>query len=214
MPYQFRFLLLPALLFTVLAPSVAAPHSGGLDASGCHHDHQQGNYHCHQGQFAGQSFASQAEMQAARQQTATAFPPMLPVSQISGQVVSVLDGDTIDVLYNTRAKRIRLNGIDAPEKGQAFGQKAKQFVSEQAFGKEVTVKTFGLDKYGRTIGDVFLPDGRMLNEELVREGLAWWYREYAPGNVTLEKLEAEAREANRNLWTHKKPVPPWVYRHR
>ena len=77
-----------------------------------------------------------------------------------------------------------------------------------------TVRTFGLDKYGRTIGDVFLPDGRMLNEELVREGLAWWYREYAPGNGTLEKLEAEAREAKRNLWSHKKPVPPWVYRHR
>ena len=63
-------------------------------------------------------------------------------------------------------------------------------------------------------GDVFLPDGRMLNEELVREGLAWWYTEYAPGNVTLEKLEAQAREAKRNLWSHKKPVPPWVYRHR
>jgi endonuclease YncB( thermonuclease family) len=114
-------------------------------------------------------------MLAARQQSYTAVPPTLPVNQFSGKVVSVLDGDTIDILHNKRAKQIRLNGIDAPEKGQAFGQKAKQFVSEQAFGKEVTVKTFGLDKYGRTIGDVFLPDGRMLNEELVREGLAWWY---------------------------------------
>ncbi len=214
MPYRFRFSLLLALLLTVYATSAATPHPGGLDAYGCHHNHQQGDYHCHQGQFTGQSFASQAEMQAARQQNYTAFPPTLPVSQFSGKVVSVLDGDTIDVLYNRRAKRIRLNGIDAPEKGQAFGQKAKQFVSEQAFGKEVTVRTFGLDKYGRTIGDVFLPDGRMLNEELVREGLAWWYRKYAPSNVTLEKLEAEAREAKRNLWSHKKPVPPWVYRHR
>jgi endonuclease YncB( thermonuclease family) len=172
MPYRFRSALLSALLFAVLAPSIAAPHSGGLDAYGCHHDRQHGNYHCHQRQFTGQAFASQAEMQTARQQTHAAFPPILPVSQFSGKVVSVLDGDTIDVLHNKRAKRIRLNGIDAPEKGQAFGQKAKQFVSEQAFGKEVTVKTFGLDKYGRTIGDVFLPDGRMLNEELVREGLA------------------------------------------
>ena len=214
MPYRFRFALLPALLFTVLAPSMAAPHSGGLDAYGCHHDRQHGNYHCHQGQFTGQSFASQAEMQTARQENYTAIPPTLPVNQFSGKVVSVLDGDTIDILHNKRAKRIRLNGVDAPEKGQAFGQKAKQFVSEQAFGKEVTVKTFGLDKYGRTIGDVFLPDGHMLNEELVREGLAWWYRKYAPDNIKLEKLEAEAREAKRNLWNHKKPVPPWVYRHR
>ena len=214
MPYRFRFALLPAVLFFVLAPSMAAPHSGGLDAYGCHHDRQHGDYHCHQGQFTGQSFASQAEMQTARQQNYAAVPRTPSVNQFSGKVVSVLDGDTIEVLYNRRARRIRLNGIDAPEKGQAFGQKAKQFVSEQAFGKEVTVKTFGLDKYGRTIGDVFLPDGRMLNEEVVREGLAWWYRKYAPGNVKLEKLEAEAREANRNLWSHKKPVPPWVYRHR
>ena len=149
-----------------------------------------------------------------RDRNYAAVSPTPSVSQFSGKVVSVLDGDTIEVLYNRRARRIRLNGIDAPEKGQAFGQKAKQFVSEQAFGKEVTVRTFGLDKYGRTIGEVFLPDGRMLNEELVREGLAWWYRKYAPGNVTLEKLETEAREAKRNLWSHKKPVPPWVYRHR
>lgn len=214
MPYRFRFSLLLALLLTVHATSAATPHPGGLDAYGCHHDRKQGGYHCHRGEFAGRAFASQAEMLAARQQSYTAVPPTLPVNQFSGKVVSVLDGDTIDVLYNRRAKRIRFNGIDAPEKGQAFGQKAKQFVSEQAFGKEVTVSTFGLDKYGRTIGDVFLPDGRMLNEELVREGLAWWYREYAPGNVTLEKLEVEAREAKRNLWSHKKPVPPWVYRHR
>jgi endonuclease YncB( thermonuclease family) len=214
MPYQVRFSLLLALLLTVHVTSTATPHPGDLDAYGCHHDRQKGNYHCHQGQFTGKSFASQAEMQAARQEDYTAFPPKLPGSQLSGTVVSVLDGHTIEVLYNRRAKRIRLNGIDAPEKGQAFGQKAKQFVSGQAFWKEVTVRTFGLDKYGRTIGDVFLPDGRMLNEELVREGLAWWYRKYAPDNVKLEKLEAEAREAKRNLWSHKKPVPPWVYRHR
>ncbi len=214
MPYRSTCSPLLALLMAVLTPSVAAPHPGGLDAYGCHHDRHDGTYHCHHGQFTGQAFASQAEMQAARQQNYSAFPPILPVSQFSGKVVSVLDGDTIGVLYSKRAKRIRLNGIDAPEKGQAFGQKAKQFVSEQAFGKEVTVRTFGLDKYGRTIGDVFLPDRRMLNEELVRAGLAWWYRKYAPDNVKLEKLEVEAREANRNIWSHRKPVPPWVYRHR
>jgi len=61
---------------------------------------------------------------------------------------------------------------------------------------------------------VILPDGMNLNQELVKQGWCWWYRKYAPGNVTLEKLEAEAREAQRNLWSHKKPVPPWVYRHR
>lgn len=135
------------------------------------------------------------------------------LANFSGQVVSILDGDTIEVLRNNRAVRIRLNGIDCPEKRQAFGTKAAQRTAELAFGKLVSVQTFGHDKYGRTIGDVFLPDGRMLNEELVREGLAWWYREYAPYNFKLAQLEAEAREAKRNLWSHKKPVPPWVYRH-
>ena len=128
MPYRFRFSLLLAFLLTVHASTAATPHPGGLDAYGCHRDRQHGNYHCHQGQFTVQLFASQAEMQASRQQSYTAVPPTLPVNQFSGKVVSVLDGDTIDVLYNRRAKRIRLNGIDAPEKGQAFGQKAKQFV--------------------------------------------------------------------------------------
>src|SRR5262249_33462398 len=116
MPYRFRVSLLLALLLTVYATSAATPHPGGLDAYRCHHDHQRGGYHCHQGPFAGQSFASQAEMQTARQQNSAAFPPTLPVNRFSGTVVSVLDGDTIEVLYNRRAKRIRLNGIDAPEK--------------------------------------------------------------------------------------------------
>src|SRR5262249_8173966 len=123
-------------------------------------------------------------------------------------------GDTIEVLRNQRAVRGRLNGIDGPEKRQAYGTKAAQRTAELAFGKLVTVQTYGLDKTGRTIGGVFLPEGRMLNEELVREGFDWWYREYAPFNAKLAQLEAEAREARRNLWSHKKPVPPWVWRHR
>lgn len=95
MSYRFRFSLLLALLLTLHTTSVATPHSGGLDAYGCHHDRRQGDYHCHQGQFAGQSFASQAEMQTAGQQNYAAFPPTPSVSQFSGKVVSVLDGDTM-----------------------------------------------------------------------------------------------------------------------
>ena len=70
----------------------------------------------------------------------------------------------------------------------------------------------GLDKYGRTIGDVALPGGLSLNEELVRQGMCWWYRKYAPGNVTLEKLETEARAARRGLWRKSNPMPPWEFR--
>jgi endonuclease YncB( thermonuclease family) len=132
----------------------------------------------------------------------------------TGLVVSVLDGDTIEVLHNTRAERIRLNGIDCPEKGQAYGKRAKQAASELVFGKEVTLQTHGLDKYGRTIADVLLPDGTNVNHALVKDGWCWWYRKYAPENPTLERLEAEAREARAALWANTRPVPPWEWRKR
>ena len=88
----------------------------------------------------------------------------------SGSVVSVLDGDTIEVLHKHKAERIRLNGIDCPEKGQAYGKKAKQAASTLAFGKEVTLQTHGKDKYKRILGDVLLPDGTNVNQELVKQG--------------------------------------------
>lgn len=106
-----------------------------------------------------------------------------------------------------------LNGIDAPEKGQAYGHMSGEFVALQAFGKDVTVQTYGLDKYGRTIGDVYLPDGILLNKELVKAGLAWWYCKYS-ADQSLAQLEIEAREAKRGLWQDPKPVPPWVFRKR
>jgi endonuclease YncB( thermonuclease family) len=136
----------------------------------------------------------------------------LAVAAFSGQVVSVLDGDTIEVLHNTHAERIRLNGIDCPEKGQAYGRRAKQTASELVFGKEVTLQTHGLDKYGRPIADVPLQDGTNVNHTLVKDGWCWWYRKYAPGNVELEMLEKEAREAKKGLWVDPAPIPPWVYR--
>lgn len=133
-------------------------------------------------------------------------------ADFTGQVVGVIDGDTIDVLHNGKAERIRLTGIDCPEKGQAFGKKAKQAASELAFGKEVTVETYGQDKFRRTIGEVILPDEMNLNQELVKQGWCWWYRKYAPGNTVLEGLEKKAREAKKGLWGEPAPVPPWVYR--
>ena len=105
-------------------------------------------------------------------------------------------------------------GIDSPEKGQAYSQKAKHAASALAFGKDVTVQTHGHDKYQRTIGDVILPDGTNVNPALVIEGWCWWYRKYAPGDTVLEGLEAEAREERKGLWADLKPVPPWEWRKR
>ncbi len=132
--------------------------------------------------------------------------------EFSGTVVGVLDGDTIEVVHARQTERIRLSGIDCPEKGQAYGQRAKQAMSVQAFGKEVTLRTFGKDRYGRTIADVILPDGDNLNQILVKEGMCWWYRKYAPGNAVLEDLETDAREKRMGLWSDAQPIPPWEWR--
>lgn len=135
---------------------------------------------------------------------AEAFP-------FSGEVVGVLDGDTIDVLYDGKTERIRLNGIDAPEQDQDYGQQAKQLAEELAHGQQVTIETKEQDRYGRTVGDVFLPDGRHLNKELISAGLAWWYCEHS-SDQTLKALEQDARDRKRGLWTDRVPIPPWVYR--
>ena len=78
--------------------------------------------------------------------------------------------------------------------------------------KRSHLQTHGHDKYQRTIGDVILPDGINLNQELVKDDWCWWYRKYARGDMVLEGLEAEAREARRGLWADPQPVPPWEWR--
>lgn len=140
------------------------------------------------------------------------FASPILAHEFSGSVVSVLDGDTIEVLHNNRAERIRLNAIDCPEKAQAYGKRAKQAASELAYGKDVTIQTHGHDKYTRTIGDVILPDGTNVNHTLVKEGWCWWYRKYAPRDLVLEGLEREAREGRKGLWADPQPLPPWEWR--
>ena len=120
-----------------------------------------------------------------------------------------MDGDTIEVLRHLRPERIRLSGIDCPEKGQAFGTRAKQATSALVFGRDVILQTHGQDKYGRTLADVLLPDGTNVNHELVKAGWCWWYRKYAPGDIVLEGFEKDAREAKKGLWVDPAPIPPW-----
>ena len=136
------------------------------------------------------------------------------LADFTGPVVSVLDGDTIEVLHNTYPERIRLSGIDCPEKGQAYGNNAKHAASALVFGKDVILDTHGQDKYRRTLADVFLRDGTHVNHELVKDGWCWWYRKYAPGDIVLEGLEKEARQAKKGLWPDPHRVPPWEWRKR
>lgn len=137
---------------------------------------------------------------------------------VTGKVVGVADGDTITVLdTSNRQHKIRFQGIDAPESAQAFGQRAKQNLSEMVFGKVVTVHADKTDKYGRTVGKVLL-DGRDINLEQLRAGMAWFYRHYAnelsdADRKSYDAAEAEARAAKRGLWADANPLPPWDFRH-
>jgi endonuclease YncB( thermonuclease family) len=138
--------------------------------------------------------------------------PAAVAQDFTGRVVGVSDGDTITVLRARIQIRVRLHGVDCPESGQPFGSRARQAASELAFGRDVTVRPVSTDRYGRVVALVVLPDGRVLNHELVKAGMAWWYRHYAPGDATLERLEAEARAARRGLWSQPSPVAPWAWR--
>jgi micrococcal nuclease len=134
-----------------------------------------------------------------------------PTKQFTGKCVGVSDGDTISVMYQGRAVNVRLNGIDCPEKAQPFGTQAKKFTSERAFGKQVTIYPTGTDRYGRTLGWVFVGDD-CINRSLVTSGMAWWYRQYSPNEKKLAALEAEAKKAGRGLWKDCCAVAPWEWR--
>ena len=130
----------------------------------------------------------------------------------TGKVVAVSDGDTISVMHGGKPEKIRLHGIDSPESGQPFGNRAKEFSSSLSFGQQVAVRVKDMDRYGRTVAEVVLPDGRILNHEMVSAGFAWWYQQYAPENKELRDLEKLAREAKVGLWADPNPIAPWEFR--
>jgi endonuclease YncB( thermonuclease family) len=129
----------------------------------------------------------------------------------SGKVVGISDGDTIRVMHRGRETKIRLFGVDCPERDQAFGNKARRFTSHMVFRKVVEVQEVEKDSYGRTVAWVSV-DGKSLNKELLRAGLAWWYKYYAENEHELKQLEAEARKNKIGLWSALNPIPPWDFR--
>ena len=132
---------------------------------------------------------------------------------ITGKVVSIADGDTITVLENRTQYKIRLYGIDTPEKRQDFGNRAKQFTSDMVFGKQVQVVKKDIDRYRRIVGMVYVGD-YCLNEALIESGMAWVYRKYCKMGICDRwyELESEAKNRKIGLWSHPNPVPPWEYR--
>ena len=137
---------------------------------------------------------------------------------IDGRVVSVADGDTVTVLDADKIQhKIRLSGIDAPEKAQAFGNRSKESLSDLVFSKAVTVVTEKKDRDGRDVGKVFV-DGLDANLQQVQRGFAWHYKAYEREQSGSDRnayadAENEARAARRGLWVDAVPVPPWDFRH-
>lgn len=138
---------------------------------------------------------------------------------ITGRVVEVIDGDTVTVLVQGREQlKVRLAGIDAPERKQAFGQRAKQQLSALVFGKAVTVVGHKQDRYRRLIAKL-LVEGQDANLEMIALGYAWHYKRYeleqsSEDRVAYAKMEARARAERRGLWADAAPWPPWEFRHR
>lgn len=136
---------------------------------------------------------------------------------ITGNVVSIADGDTITVLDARRQQhKIRLSGIDAPEKKQAFGERSRQNLAAIVFNKTVSVEWDKQDKYGRTVGKVIV-NGVDANLEQIKTGMAWWYEKYrreqsAEDQQRYAEAEQRAREGRIGLWRDTAPVAPWDWR--
>ena len=136
---------------------------------------------------------------------------------LSGQVVGIADGDTLTLLDATKTQhKVRLAGIDSPEKAQPFGQVCKKSLSDLAYDRVATVEASKRDRYGRLIGKVFV-DGRDVNLEQLRRGCGWHYKKYQNEQSLDDRLaynsaEESARANKVGLWAGNAPVPPWDFR--
>lgn len=131
-------------------------------------------------------------------------------AEFGGKVVSVADGDTLTVLVNNRQIRIRLVEIDAPEKGQAYGTRSRQSLSDMTHGKIVRVVSSGPDRFKRELGRVYA-GGLDVNAEQVRRGMAWVFDRYVTDR-SLYVLQDDAKAARRGLWAEASSLPPWEWR--
>jgi endonuclease YncB( thermonuclease family) len=142
--------------------------------------------------------------------------PALAAETIVGRVIGVADGDTLTILVDHRTTVIRLDGIDAPEKGQPFGQAAKRQLSELAFDRTVTATCSKVDRYKRHVCAVHV-EGSDAGEALIASGHAWVFTRYvheltAARRAAYERAECTARDERRGLWGDPSPTSPWEWR--
>lgn len=141
-----------------------------------------------------------------------AVSPVAAQFSFEAQVIRITDGDTLTVRAGEKNFRVRLHGVDAPERGQAFGTRAREFLADAVAGKAVALRVLDVDRYGRLIAEILIGDTNW-NLELLRSGMAWHYAEY-DDSPAYKAAEAVARGARRGLWTEPAPDAPWEYRRR
>lgn len=129
---------------------------------------------------------------------------------LHGQVIDVLDGDTVKLRSDWHIYKIRLAGIDAPEKQQAYGVQSKIYLEHLIVDKDVSIKVVSCDQYGRYVGRIYL-GGKDINGEMIRSGYAWHYYQYDSDPVYAVFM-LDAQRANRGLWQEAHPTPPWIFR--
>ncbi len=131
-----------------------------------------------------------------------------------GKVVRITDGDTFTMLTTSNQQvKVRLHGIDCPERAQDYGSVARQGLSDLIFGQVVRIDKRDVDRYGRTIAVVYNNKNQNVNEQLLRRGLAWHYKEYDQ-NPAWDDLQLLAQREKKGLWAQPNPTPPWAWRKR
>ncbi len=129
------------------------------------------------------------------------------------RAVRIIDGDTFEGLTEGKTYRIRLEAIDAPERGQPFYRRSKDMLGQLCSAGPLRVELLSKDRYGRWIGRVYDREERMVNGMMISEGMAWHYLKYSD-DETLSQLESQARSVHKGIWSDSMPVAPWLYRQR
>ena len=131
----------------------------------------------------------------------------------SAQVTKVVDGDSLEVKYAGQKIKLRLWGIDAPERRQAYGKQARVWLAAMVSGRRIEAQAKDIDVYNRLVALVWV-DGQSVNEEMVRQGAAWVYSRYCREEIcdSWRGLQDDARSARRGLWANKRAIPPWQKR--
>lgn len=132
-------------------------------------------------------------------------------SEFYGKVIKVIDGDTYDLLVDTTTMRIRMDGIDAPERGMPFYKVAKEYLGDLCVGQNIKIITTKKDRYKRFIANSYLENGSSLSLLMVKAGMAWHFKKYS-NDVELSDAELEAKSKRIGLWFDENPTPPWEWR--